>query len=237
VLGLNARTRRAYLASLVDRAARLERERDQQARIAAGEERARISRDVHDIVTHSLSVMVALTDGAAYALPGSPDRAAEAVTKAAEIGRQAIGEMQRVVGVLRDGTRCPQPGLKQLEGLLTEVRAAGLPVEFTVAGRPAPMASGAELAVYRVVQEALTNVRKHGASGTAAQVRIAYADDRVEIEITDDGPPARDSRNGHGIVGMRERVAVYGGLLQAGPRPGGGWRVYARFDPARLMRT
>jgi signal transduction histidine kinase len=249
VLGLNVRTRRAYLASLEDRAARLERERDQQAQIVVGEERARIARDVHDIVTHSLSVMVALTDGAGYALPASPERAADAVGKASEIGRQAIAEMQRVLEVLRDGEppgdeRRPQPGLSQLGGLFTEVRAAQLPVEFVVTGRPPAMASGAELAIYRVIQEALTNIRKHTAPGTTARVRLGYAAKRVEIEITDDGRPAAPvhaapertgpERTGHGIAGMRERVAVYGGLLQAGPLPGGGWRVYARFEPAQL---
>jgi signal transduction histidine kinase len=240
VLGLNLRTRRAYLASLEDRAARLERERDQQAQIVVGEERARIARDVHDIVTHSLSVMVALTDGAAYTLPASPERAADAMEKASQIGRQAIAEMQRVLEVLRDGgpARHPQPGLSQLNGLFTEVRAAGLTVEYAVTGRPPAMASGAELAIYRVIQEALTNVRKHTVPGTTARVRLGHSTERVEIEITDDGPAvpasAAPERTGHGIAGMRERVAVYGGLLQAGPLPGGGWRVYARFEPAQL---
>lgn len=245
VLGLNLRTRRAYLASLEDRAARLERERDQQAQIVAGEERARIARDVHDIVTHSLSVMVALTDGAAYALPDSPGRAAEAAGKASEIGRQAIAEMRRVLEVLRDGepaggNRHPQPGLSHLGGLFTEVRAAGLPVEFVVTGRPPAMASGAELAIFRIIQEALTNIRKHTAPGTTARVRLDYTVQSVDIEVTDDGRPAVSAtaeRPGHGIAGMRERVAVYGGLLHAGPLPGGGWRVHARFEPAQLGRT
>jgi signal transduction histidine kinase len=247
VLGLNLRTRRAYLASLEDRAARLERERDQQAQIVVGEERARIARDVHDIVTHSLSVMVALTDGAAYTLPASPERAADAVEKASEIGRQAIAEMQRVLEVLREGgppghERHPQPGLSQLSGLFAEVRAAGLPVEFVVTGRPPAMASGAELAIYRLVQEALTNIRKHTAAGTTARVRLRHSAECVEVEITDNGrpgvaDPAGTERTGHGLAGMRERVAVYGGLLQAGPLPGGGWRVYARFEPAQLEST
>ncbi len=243
VIGLNLRTRRAYLATLEDRAARLERERDQQAQIVVAEERSRIARDVHDIVTHSLSVMVALTDGAAYALPAAPERAADAVGKASEIGRQAIAEMQRVLEVLREGERQlrPQPGLRQLDGLFTEVRAAGLPVEFVVTGRPPAMASGAELALYRVIQEALTNIRKHTAPGTTARVRLEYTAERVELEITDDGrpvvrPPAERERTGHGITGMRERVAVYGGRLEAGPLPDG-WRVYARFEPAQLEGT
>jgi signal transduction histidine kinase len=245
VLGLNRRTRRAYLASLEDRAARLERERDQQAQIVAGEERARIARDVHDIVTHSLSVMVALTDGVAYALPDSPRRAADAAGKASEIGRQAIAEMRRLLEVLRDGepadgNRHPQPGLSQLDGLFTEVRAAGLPVEFVVTGRPPAMASGAELAIFRIIQEALTNIRKHTAPGTTAWVRINYTAESVDIEVTDDGRPAGPvaaEHPGHGTTGMRERVAVYGGLLHAGPLPGGGWRVHARFEPGQLERT
>ncbi|GLY85021.1 sensor histidine kinase [Actinoallomurus iriomotensis] len=247
VIGLNMRTRRAYLASVEDRAARLEKERDQQAQIVAAEERARIARDVHDIVTHSLSVMVALTDGAAYALPVAPERAAEAVSKSSEIGRQAIAEMQRVLDVLRQdappaaGLRRPQPGLGQLDALLTEVRAAGLPVEFVVTGQPPAMASGAELTIYRLVQEALTNVRKHTPPGTGARVRLEYTAAHVEVEITDDGRPAAGvpagRRTGHGIAGMRERVAVYGGRLRAGPLPDGGWRVHARFEPSQLRST
>lgn len=245
VLGLNVRTRRAYLTSLEDRAARLERERDQQAQIVAAEERSRIARDVHDIVTHSLSVMVALTDGAAYALTTAPEQAADAIGKASDIGRQAIGEMQRVLEVLRAGEplgegtvaagRRPQPGLGQLDGLLTEVRAAGLPVELVMEGEPPVLASGAELAIFRVVQEALTNTRKHAAPGASARVRLGFEPGRVEVEITDSGPSLPgDGRAGHGLTGMRERVTVYGGELQTGPRPGGGWRVHARFEAAQL---
>jgi signal transduction histidine kinase len=242
VLGLNLRTRRAYLASLEDRAARLERERDQQAQIIAGEERARIARDVHDIVTHSLSVMVALTDGATYALPTSPERAADAIGKASAIGRQAIGEMQRILEVLRSGAsqdgepeRGPQPGLRQLDTLLSEVRAAGLPVELVMVGEPPGMAPGAELALYRVIQEALTNTRKHAGLGATARVWLRYDADQVEIEVTDDGhrEPTAES-HGHGLTGMRERVGVYGGALHAGPLPTGGWQVRARFEPAQL---
>lgn len=247
VIGLNRRTRRAYLDSLEDRAARLERERDQQAKIIAADERARIARDVHDIVTHSLSVMVALNDGATYALPDAPERAADAVSKAAEIGRQAIAEMRRVLDVLRENQpsasdqRHPQPGLSQLDGLLTEVRSAGLPVEFVVTGRPPAMASAAELTVYRLVQEALTNIRKHTPPGTSARVRIEYAAEHVDVEVTDDARPAvvppEGHRAGHGIAGMRERVAVYDGRFEAGPLPAGGWRVHARFAPAQLERV
>jgi signal transduction histidine kinase len=235
VIGLNVRTRRAYLASLEDRAARLELERDQQAQIAAASERALIAREVHDIVTHSLSVMVALADGASFAMHTSPDQAAEAIGKASEVGRQAITEMQRVLGVLRSSgpDYHPQPGLDQIDTLLSEVRSAGLPVELVVTGAAPAMSSGVQLAVYRVIQEALTNTRKHAAFGTSSRVSLKYRRDVIDVEIVDDGqPPAQRGSvvGGHGIAGMRERVAVYGGTLDAGPLLGGGWRVHASLS-------
>ncbi|GAA2039980.1 histidine kinase [Catenulispora yoronensis] len=252
VLGINTRTRRAYLDSLVERARRLEFERDQQAQIAAASERASIAREVHDVVTHSLSVMVALTDGASFAMHTTPDRAAEAVARASEVGRQAITDMQRVLGVLRgsgSGTMAelhPQPGLAQLDTLLTEVRLAGLPVELVVGGARPEVTPGVELAVYRVVQEALNNTRKHAGRGVSARVALSYSQEAVEVVVVDDGVAGADLGSGpgfdfdlaqdlgvgvggHGIAGMRERVAVFGGTLDAGPRPGGrGWRVRAR---------
>ncbi|MCW2917061.1 MAG: histidine kinase [Actinomycetia bacterium] len=256
VIGLNVRTRRAYLASLEDRAARLERERDQQAQIAVAAERARIAREMHDIVTHSLSVMVALADGASYAIPASPEQAADAIGKASHVGRQALGEMQRLLGVLRGDAegrgetayeaaddpagdlgagRHPQPGLGQLDDLLAQVRAAGLPTEFVVEGEPPPLQPGAQLAIYRVVQEALTNTRKHGGPGTTARVHLRYDVRAIKVEITDDGHGRSGPQmDGHGITGMRERAALYGGEVQAGPLPTTGWRVSARFLPARL---
>jgi signal transduction histidine kinase len=250
VIGINARTRRAYLASLEERARRLEFERDQQARIAAAAERASIAREVHDVVTHSLSVMVALTDGASFAVHTSPDRAAEAIGKASEVGRQAIADMQRVLGVLRasDETAAggrpdlePQPGLARLDTLLSEVRAAGLPVELVVGGTPLDLGSGVELAVYRVVQEALTNIRKHAGDGVTARVLLRFEADAVEVTVVDDGgtsprPEAADQLGGYGIAGMRERVAVYGGSLAAGPARPGGWRVAARIPAQEEVR-
>jgi signal transduction histidine kinase len=248
VIGLNIRNRREHLASLEDRAARLEHERDQQARIAVAAERARIAREMHDIVTHSLSVMVALADGATYAIPASPEQAAAAIGEASHVGRQALGEMQRLLGVLRgdgdetapegvddptgsDGAgRHPQPGLDQLDDLLAQVRAAGLPTKFLVEGKPPPLQPGAQLAIYRVVQEALTNTRRHGGPGATAQVYLSYDARTIEVEITDDGRgrPGPQS-DGHGITGMRERAALYGGEVAAGPLPTAGWRVRARF--------
>ena len=239
VLGVNTRTRRAYLASLEERARQLEFERDQQAQIAAAAERTSIAREVHDVVTHSLSVMVALTDGASYAVHTSPDRAAEAVAKASEVGRQAITDMQRVLGVLRGsaGARMaelhPQPGLAQLDALLAEVRVAGLPVELVVSGVRPDLSSGVELAVFRVVQEALTNTRKHAEPGASARVRLDFREDAIDVTVLDDGAATaaapNDEAGGHGIAGMKERVAAFGGELEAGPRGAGrGWRVRAR---------
>lgn len=232
VLGVNTRTRRAYLASLEERARRLEFERDQQAQIAAAGERASIAREVHDVVTHSLSVMVALTDGASYAVHTAPDRAAEAVTRASEVGRQAITDMQRVLGVLRGSALAdlhPQPGLAQLDALLSEVRLAGLPVELVVGGTRPELSSGVELAVYRVVQEALNNTRKHAEPGASARVTLRYGEEAVDVTVVDDGLGAANAEGGgHGIAGMRERVAAFGGALEAGPRTAGrGWRVHA----------
>lgn len=247
VIGLNARTRRAYLASLEERARRLEFERDQQARIAAASERASIAREVHDVVTHSLSVMVALTDGASFAIHTAPDRAEEAMVKASEVGRQAIADMQRVLGVLRtpdDGRSGgpdlePQPGLARLDALMSEVRAAGLAVELVVGGTPPELGPGVELALYRVVQEALTNTRKHAGESVSARVRLHFDARGVEVTVVDNGKAARsvpadgaavDPAGGYGIAGMRERVVVYGGELEAGPlRSGEGWRVFARI--------
>lgn len=242
VLGINTRTRRAYFATLEERARRLEFERDQQAQIAAAAERASIAREVHDVVTHSLSVMVALTDGASYAVHTSPDRAAEAVAKASEVGRQAITDMQRVLGVLRGSAGAtmaelhPQPGLAQLDTLLSEVRVAGLPVELAVSGARPELSSGVELAVFRVVQEALNNTRKHAEPGASARVRLDFGAEAVEVTVTDDGaavPAGGGDVGGHGIAGMKERVAAFGGEVEAGPRGAGrGWRVHARVPVA-----
>jgi signal transduction histidine kinase len=247
VLGVNTRTRRAYFATLEERARRLEFERDQQAQIAAAAERASIAREVHDVVTHSLSVMVALTDGASYAVHTAPDRAAEAVAKASEVGRQAITDMQRVLGVLRGSAGAtmaelhPQPGLAQLDALLAEVRVAGLSVELVVSGARPDLSSGVELAVFRVVQEALTNTRKHAEAGASAKVRLDFGEDAIDVTVLDDGVVAGAGAGvgtgagvgRHGIAGMKERVAAFGGELEAGPRSTGrGWRVHARVPVA-----
>jgi signal transduction histidine kinase len=238
VLGDSMRYRRAYYASLEDRAARLERERDTQARIAAVAERARIARELHDVIAHNVSVMVVQADGASYALGADPDRAREALAAISATGRQALAEMRRLLGVLRreeDGAgseRAPQPGIGELGELLDQARGAGLPASFTVEGDPQPLPGGVALAAYRIVQESLTNTRKHAGPAASVSVVLRYSPDAVVLTISDDGwgdlggaaPPGAP---GHGLTGMRERVAVYGGSVTAGPRPGGGFEVMA----------
>ncbi|HEY2697567.1 MAG TPA: histidine kinase [Pseudonocardiaceae bacterium] len=231
VLGVNTRTRRIYLASLEDRAGRAERDRDQQSQLATAAERARIAREMHDIVTHNLSVLVALADGVAFAAEHDPDTAQFAAHKVAETGRQALQEMQRLVSVLR-GTeepdpRTPQPGLGQIDDLITQVRAAGLPTSLTVVGAAFPVPTTAQLAVYRVVQESLTNVLKHAKDPSRAHVTLSYAEPAIILHVSDDGrgEPRPVNVPGHGVAGMRERAAVFGGHVDAGPGQHGGWQV------------
>jgi signal transduction histidine kinase len=241
VLGTNMKGRRAQLAFLRERAVRLERERDQQAQLAVAGERARIAREMHDIVTHNLSVMVALADGAVFAHDDAPARATAAMRQVSATGRQAITDMRRFLGVLRSGEpdalRHPMPGIAQLGPLAEQVRAAGLPTRLEVAGEPALVPAAAQLTAFRLVQEALTNTLKHAPPGATAEVRVACAADAVAVTVTDDGagapaplpPPVAPGRSGHGLAGMRERAAAYGGRLTAGPLPGGGWRVAAQL--------
>ena len=238
VLGDSVRYRRGYYASLEDRAARLERERDAQAQIAAAAERARIARELHDVIAHNVSVMVVQADGASYALDSSPERARQALGAIASTGRQALAEMRRMLGVLRsdDGETgvVPLPGIGQLGELLEQTRASGLAVSFTVQGVPAPLPGGLALAAYRIIQESLTNTRKHGGPRASAQVLLRYCEDELMLEITDDGyGMTHEDGAGHGLTGMRERVALYNGTLHTGPLPGGGYQVTARLPVVR----
>lgn len=241
VLGRNVFTRRAYLASLEDRARRAEHERDQQAQLATAAERARIAREMHDIVAHNLSVMIALADGAAFAARGNPDQAETAARQVSDTGRQALGEMHRLLDVLRgsghEPPRAPQPGIEQLDELVAQVRAAGLPTSLTVSGTPFPLSPTAQLAVYRLAQEALTNVLKHADSPDQAWVRLRYCDPVVELEVGDNGHrrPVTSAVNGHGLSGMAERAALFDGHVEAGPRPGGGWQVRAELGSGRAV--
>jgi signal transduction histidine kinase len=237
VLGVNLRTRRAYLASLEDRALRAELERDQQSRIAAAGERARIAREMHDIVAHNLSVMIALADGAAFAVRTGSPQAEVAARQVSDTGRQALAEMQRLLGVLRDDdttstSRAPQPGIEQLDDLIAQVRATGLAASLTVSGQPFPLPTTAQLAVYRVVQEALTNVLKHADAPHRARVTLRYDTAELRVDVVNDGGPATAGHTGggHGLAGMRERAAIFGGEVSAGPLAGGGWKVALRME-------
>jgi signal transduction histidine kinase len=240
LLGDSARWRRGYYQALEERAMRLERERDAQAQVAAAAERARIARDLHDVVAHNVSVMVVQADGAAYALDSSPQRTREALGAISATGRRALAELRSLLGVLRDSADpgaalAPQPGLDQLEELVHEARTAGLPVSLTVEGVPRPVPQGEALAAYRVVQESLTNARKHAGPGATATVRLRYAAESLMISVTDDGrgasAPGADelAGAGHGLAGMRERVELYGGSVRSGPKPGGGYEVVAQL--------
>jgi signal transduction histidine kinase len=233
VLGDSMRYRRAYYLALEDRAARLERERDAQARLGAAAERARIARELHDVVAHNVSVMVVQADGARYALESEPERARQALGAISATGRQALAEMRRLLGVLRSGDEqaelVPLPGIDQLRDLLDQTRAAGRTVSFTLEGTPKPLSEGVGLAAYRVVQEALTNTRKHGGIGASVAVSLRYTADELIVGVADDGrgAAAADDGAGLGLTGMRERVGMYGGTVHAGPRPAGGYLVSA----------
>jgi signal transduction histidine kinase len=241
VLGDSMRTRRAYFAQLEERAARLEKEREAQAKVAVAAERARIARELHDVVAHNVSVMVVQADGAAYVLDSAPDQAKKALETISSTGRQALAEMRRLLGVLRTGEHkeageyVPQPDVEQIDELIEQCRTSGLPVDFKVEGTPRPLPSGVELTAYRIVQEALTNTRKHGGPNAGASVRLVYFDDGLGLLVEDDGKGAPHELyeeggadgQGHGLIGMRERVGMVGGTLDAGPRPGGGFRISA----------
>ncbi|GII01201.1 two-component sensor histidine kinase [Planobispora takensis] len=236
IAGIYANTRRRYLEGLEERAERAERERDQQARLAAAAERARIARELHDVVAHNVSVMIVQADGAGYAIDRDPEQARRAVQAISATGRRALAEMRRMVGVLRadeGGAEdyAPQPGLPELEDLIARVRSSGLPVEMRVAGEPQELPEGEQLTVYRIVQEALTNTLKHGGPGTRASVEMEYGVRELVVRVSDDGRGAAALRRpgGHGLVGMRERAAMFGGRVEAGPRPGGGFEVVAHL--------
>jgi signal transduction histidine kinase len=232
-LGLYAGTRRAYLKELHDRAERLERERDQQQELAAAAERARITREMHDI----LALMIALSDGAAAASAGSSPQVVKAMRTVSATGRQALADTRRLLSgpatdAGPDGEREPLPDLSGLDALVARVRAAGLPVSYELQGAPAPLSAAVQLTVYRLVQEALTNTLKHGGAGASAVVRLLYLPGELRLDIEDDGAGAsarRPETAGRGLAGMRQRVQTFGGEVQAGPRPGAGWRVSARL--------
>jgi signal transduction histidine kinase len=243
LLGDNLRTRRAYVMELEARAARAELDREALTRRAVAEERARIAREMHDVVAHSVSVMV-VQSGAARRT-SDPEKANVLVGRIEVTGRQALTELRRLLGVLRDGNAdtppalAPQPGLEQLETLIQHMSAAGLDCELTLTGRRRALSPGVDLTAFRIVQEALTNCLKH-AGPARASVSVDFGDRLLSLVVTDDGrgvspaPASGDlTSGGHGLIGMRERIAVFGGSLWAGPRRGGGYDVIAQLPLGR----
>ncbi|MER5888314.1 histidine kinase [Streptomyces sp. NPDC001941] len=239
LLALGVRMRRESTASLEERAHRLEVERDQQAQLAAAAERARIAREMHDIIGHNLSVITGLADGGRYAAAKSPERAAQALDAIGTTSRQALADLRRLLGVLREdeegAARAPQPTLDDLDDLVDGVRTAGLPVRLVRRGPASPLSPGRQLTVYRVVQEALTNTLKHAGTDARAEVTLAYGEKTLTATVTDTGTPTHGTgpggmgSPGQGLTGMRERAALFDGTLDAGPRPDAGWRVALRI--------
>ncbi|HEX8860931.1 MAG TPA: sensor histidine kinase [Actinomycetes bacterium] len=246
LLGRFVGDRRVYAAQLEQRTAELEQAREELARRAVAEERLRLARELHDVVAHSISVIAVQSGVGAHVANAQPKEAAKALAAIEATSRVALTELRRLLGVLRQegepqGSLAPVPGLAELDSLLAEVAKAGLAVRLRVEGTPSPLPAGVDLSAYRIVQEALTNVVKH-AGPARAQVMIRYSDRDVTVEITDDGrgaaAPTGDGRvaTGHGLIGMRERVAAFGGDLKVGPEPGNGFRVAARLPLAADRR-
>lgn len=261
--GVVVRALRSQLDWLVERATRLEIERDQQASLAAAAERARIAREMHDVVSHNIQVMVTLADAALAARSSDPERSADAMREVSSSGREALTDMRRMLGVLRDepatpvadaregsevvhrDALAPQPGLGDLDALVERVRGTGLAVSLERAGRPFAVSGAAGLTVYRIVQEALTNALKHAQDPAQVEVRLDFEDPDIAVLVRDDGRPGlaptgaaangnghspahpNAPEEGHGVAGMTERAAAFGGRLRAGPLPAGGWEVLA----------
>jgi signal transduction histidine kinase len=231
--GRAIRHRREREQLLEEKAVILERDREQEMRQAVEDERARIARELHDVVAHSISVMVLQARGGRRVLDSDPADARDAFAVIEWTGQQALDEMRRLVGMLRSGDEtlplAPQPSLRELGTLVEQVRAAGLPVQLTIEGERRDLPPGVDLSAFRIVQEALTNALKH-AGPASAQVVLRYRADDLEVEISDDGRGTGvGPSSGYGLVGMRERVSVYGGELQAGSRPGGGYALRVRL--------
>lgn len=242
LIGLNVRSRRDYVAALVDRADRLTREREHLASIAAAAERNAIAREMHDIVSHGLAVMISLAHGSAEIAPTDPARAVDAMRQVAETGRTAVADMRRMLGVLNarknvdsPGVVAPAPQVEDIQALVALFRSTGLPVVLQSAGAP-PADPGIQLAIYRVIQEGLTNALKYARAATTVTIVLQFSPQAIIASVTDDGQHQELSTDhpGRGIVGMRERVALYGGTIQAGPLASGGWSVNAQFPPREV---
>jgi signal transduction histidine kinase len=238
LLGRWVRQRRHRTDDLERHAAALAADRQALARDAVADERARIAREMHDSVAHSVSLMVLQAGAAEQVLAASPERARESLVTIQDTGREAIVELRRMLRLLRDpvadASLAPQPSVGRLDALLEQVRAAGLPVELTVEGEPRRLPPGIDRSAYRIVQEGLTNTLKH-AGPAHASVRLRYDDRALELEVLDDGRgPGGTSGGGFGLLGMRERAALYGGVLAADARPDGGYALRARLPLERV---
>ena len=233
VVGRLMRSWRLRAEKLERLASELAAERDARARAAVEAERMRIAHELHDVVAHNVSVMTIQATAASRILASDLEAARDALASVERIGRETVDEMRILLGVLRkrgaDEPFAPQPGLVELDALAERVRSAGLPVEVVLEGRPRPLATGLDLAAYRIVQEALTNALKH-AGGAQARVTVRYTDTALELEVVDDGAGNGDGGGtGNGLVGMEERAAMYGGQVKIGRRREGGWEVRARL--------
>jgi signal transduction histidine kinase len=237
IAGVYLRARRVYVASLLERADRLETERDQQAQLAAAAERSRIAREMHDVIAHSLAVIIALVDGARAKVGRDPAQADDALANVADLGRQTLDDTRRLLGVLRsssgDEGLAPQPGITEIDDLVRQAAGTGLETRLRIDGEPFPVAPGPALSAFRIIQEAITNTLKHAVNARRVDVVLTYEGHVLEIEVTDDGAPTDEGvavgRGGFGLGGMRERAALYDGSLVAGRNACGGWTVAARL--------
>jgi signal transduction histidine kinase len=241
--GWVVRRQRRQVGELTHQAARLARDREERAAAAVAQERARLARELHDVVAHSVSVMVVQAGAAEQVLAGDPERARAPLQSIQATGRQTVVELRRLLGILREGDQqlatAPQPSLGQLDGLVADARDAGVAVSAAVEGTPRPLPPSIDLSAYRIVQEGLTNVIKH-AGHANAQVRVRYLDHALELQVTDDGPGRPDGPDGesggHGLLGVRERVALFGGTFQAGNRAEGGFGLRALLPLDEVAR-
>jgi signal transduction histidine kinase len=238
--GERRRTRALYVAQLEERAARLEHDRDREAKLAVTEERTRIAREIHDVVAHGLSIMIVQADGGLYAADAAPEQAKKALATIGDTGRASLAEMRKMLGLLKEDVRAdldpdqprPQPGVSQLPELIENVCQAGLAVEYQVTGQPRDLPALLGLTAYRIVQEGLTNTLKHAGPGARTSVQLDYGREMLTVVVTDDGRGAAAAGStdpGHGLVGMRQRASISGGTVTAGPKAGGGYEVIARL--------
>jgi signal transduction histidine kinase len=240
LIGDYLRTRRAYVAALEERAIRLERERDLDRQVAADEERARIARELHDVVAHDVSVIAIQAGAARTVQQAQPEAAAQALSLIETTARKTLVELSQLLGVLRKvdeaaAQRAPQPGLTQVASLVDELRTAGLAVDYRVEGETQTLPPAVDLSAYRIIQESTTNILKH-ARARHVDILVSYRPDEVGLRVRDDGTPAalpNGRPSGHGLIGMRERVELFGGELKAGPLKGGGFEVLARLPYQR----